>query len=425
MIVPSIDLRGGNAVQLVGGEELALDAGDPLAVAERFARVGELAVIDLDRALGTGDNRALVEELCRLYPCRVGGGLRDLEACTRALDAGAEKILIGTAAEPELLARLPRERVLVALDARHDEVVVDGWRTRTGRRIEERMRELSPWCSGFLVTFVEREGRLGGTRLDRVRDLCAAAGDARVTIAGGVTRASEVRELDRLGCDAQVGMALYSGRLDLTEAFAAPLSSDRSDGLWPTVVCDERGVCLGLAYSDLESLRASVERGRGIYHSRRHGLWEKGATSGDVQELIAVGVDCDRDALRFTVRQHGAGFCHEGTRTCFGAERGPEFDLGALERTLLARAASAPADSYVARLLREPGLLRAKLEEEMAELVAARTRGELKHEAADVLFFVLTRLVRDGVSLREVELELARRGRRVTRRTGDAKEGAR
>ncbi len=169
MIVPSIDLMDGRAVQLVGGREKALDAGDPRPIAERFALVGEIAVVDLDAALGRGSNADVIGDLLRIAPCRVGGGIRDAPAARRWLDAGASKVVLGTAAVPEVLECLPAERVVAALDARDGEVVVDGWRRGTGRGILERMAELQGLVSGFLVTFVEREGRLGGTAWDRVK----------------------------------------------------------------------------------------------------------------------------------------------------------------------------------------------------------------------------------------------------------------
>jgi phosphoribosyl-ATP pyrophosphohydrolase len=416
MIVPSIDLMNGNAVQLVGGEEQAIDAGDPLPVAERFAVAGDLAVIDLDAALGQGSNAGVIRELARRHPCRVGGGIRDLDAAIGWLDAGAEQIILGTAAAPELLSRLPRERVIAALDARDGEVVVEGWRRGTGRGIVERIAELRELVGGFLVTFVEREGRMQGTDMDRVAEVVEAAGSARVTVAGGVATAEEIAAIDRLGADVQVGMALYSGKLDLADGLVAPMRSDRPDGLWPTVVVDESNRALGLVYSDLESVRAAVGERRGIYHSRSRGLWIKGATSGDVQELIRVEADCDRDALRFTVRQRGGGFCHLGTRGCFGDERG----IGALIERLTGRAASAPVGSYTARLLDDRALLRAKLLEEAAELADA-SPADVAHEAADLIYFAAVALARAGVTLEPVERELDLRRLRVTRRPGDAK----
>jgi phosphoribosyl-ATP pyrophosphohydrolase/phosphoribosyl-AMP cyclohydrolase len=412
MIVPSIDLQGGNAVQLIGGEEKALDAGDPRPLARQYGRAGEIAVVDLDAALGRGSNAVTIEDLLGLAPCRVGGGVRDVDAAIGWLDRGAVKVVLGTAARPEVLSRLPRERVIAALDARHGEVVVEGWQKGTGTGVLERIAALRELVGGFLVTFVEREGRLQGTDLEFARRIREAAGDAEVTIAGGITTAEEVAALDRLGCDAQVGMALYTGRLPLAEGFAAALTSDRQDGLWPTVVVDERGIALGLAYSSLDSLRAALEQGRGVYHSRSRGLWVKGESSGALQEFLRVDADCDRDTLRFMVRQEPPGFCHQGTRTCFG----PEHGLGALARRLAERRREAPEGSYTARLLRDPDLLGAKLREEADELARADTRPEVVHEAADVLYFTLTALARHGVELAEVEAALDRRAGKVTRR---------
>jgi phosphoribosyl-ATP pyrophosphohydrolase len=290
--------------------------------------------------------------------------------------------------------------------------VVEGWQKGTGRGVLERIAELRDLVGGFLVTFVEREGRLQGTDLAFAARIREAAGTVAVTIAGGITTAGEVAALDRLGCDAQVGMALYTSQLGLAEAFAAPLTSDRPDGLWPTVVVDERGTALGLVYADLESLHAALERGQGVYHSRSRGLWVKGESSGAVQELLRVDADCDRDCLRFTVRQQPPGFCHRSTRTCWGPDRG----LGDLARRLAARRQAAPSGSYTAKLFEDPALLGAKLREEANELAEATARDHVIHEAADVLYFTLTALARHGVDLAEVEAALDRRALKVTRR---------
>lgn len=434
MIIPSIDIIRGRTVQLVGGKAQALDAGDPVPWLDRFSVAGEVAVVDLDAARREGNNRDVIAALCERAPCRVGGGIRDVDTARWWLDAGAARIVIGTAAEPRLLEQLPPERVIVALDAEDGDVVVDGWRQRTGRSIDERLAELRGLAGGFLVTFVEREGRLGGTDLERARAIVEVAGGARVTIAGGVTTPDEVAALDRIGADAQVGMALYTGRMSLAEAIAAPLVTDRADGLFATVVCDERGTALGLAWSSRESLARAIETRRGVYQSRTRGLWEKGATSGATQELLRVDLDCDRDALRFTVRQGGAGFCHRGTASCWGD--GPPLDR--LERTLRARTlaghggvASAAATSassgagtggsYTARLLSDRSLLRAKLVEEAGELADAASAGEVAREAADVMYFAMVRMAAAGVTLADVERELARRSLRVLRRGGDRK----
>lgn len=417
MIIPSIDLMSGNAVQLIGGKELELDAGDPRPLLEKFRLAGEVAVIDLDAAMSQGSNRAVIEELCKMAPVRVGGGIRDVETAMAWLDAGAKQIILGTAARPEILRELPPERVIVALDAYDGEVVVEGWKTKTGRTILDRMKELEGLCAGFLVTFVEKEGRLGGTDLELAKKVVEAAGKAKVTIAGGVTTAQDIAALDAIGADAQVGMAIYKGLLPLADAIAAPLKSDRPDGLWPTVVCDEHGVALGLAYSNLESLREAVETRRGVYHSRNRGLWKKGESSGAYQELLGIALDCDRDTIRFRVRQHGAGFCHEDTWTCWGNTGG----IPHLARRLQARLEAAPPRSYTRRLLDDRELLNSKLREEARELAEAAAGLETQWETADVLYFAMVAMLRGGVSLTEVEAELDRRELKVTRRPGNAK----
>ncbi len=425
MIIPSIDLMGGRAVQLRQGSTLEIDAGDPRPLAERFAVAGEVAIIDLDAALGRGDNAALIRELLPLAACRVGGGIRSREAALDWLDAGARRVILGTAAHPEILGGLPPERVIAALDARDGEVVVEGWRRGTGRDVIGRLEELDGLVDGYLITFVEVEGTLGGIPLDRVAALVEAAGSARVTVAGGVRAVSEIAALDRMGADAQVGMAIYSGRMDLADAISAPLRSDRADGLWATLVEDTAGRALGLAWSSAESLRAAVGERRGVYQSRSRGLWRKGETSGATQELVRVAVDCDRDTLRFTVRQHGTGFCHTGARTCFDAApsrmsakptSSSGMGLSGLETRVRARLADPQPGSLTTRLAGDPELLRGKLVEEARELAEAGSKADAVAEFADLHYFALTRLVKAGGSLEDVRHELERRALKVRRR---------
>lgn len=407
----------GRAVQLRHGREFVMDGGDPMAWLERFALVGEVAIVDLDAALGKGSNAALIRNMVRRADCRVGGGIRSRDAAHGWLDAGATRIVIGTAATPEFCAELPRERIIAAVDNVHGDVVVDGWRTRTGRDAIDLIRELAPLVGGFLLTQVDREGAMGGFDMDLVTQAVTAAGSARITAAGGITSSAEIAALDQGGADAQVGMALYSGSLSIGDAFAAPLS-ETSTGLWPTVVSDENGATLGLVWSNRESLRRAVEERRGIYWSRsRNALWVKGETSGNTQELLDVRLDCDRDAIQFVVRQQGTGFCHRGTRTCFGES----FTLAELERVVQGRLQGGDVASRTRRLVTEPGLLGAKLREEADELAREETLAGVVREAADLVYLVVTALRRAGGSLADVEQELARRHLAVSRRPMEAK----
>jgi phosphoribosyl-ATP pyrophosphohydrolase len=188
--------------------------------------------------------------------------------------------------------------------------------------------------------------------------------------------------------------------------------------VWPTVVCDELGRTLGLVWSTRESLERAVAERRGIYWSRsRAALWVKGETSGNTQELLRVDLDCDRDALRFTVRQHGVGFCHRERPSCW-----PDtFDLGVLEHVIQARRDRQTPESGTARLLADGTLLGAKLREEAAELAGTGTAAEAVHETADLFYMGMVALVRAGASLTDVLAELDRRHGAVSRRPMVAK----
>lgn len=207
-----------------------------------------------------------------------------------------------------------------------------------------------------------------------------------------------------------------SGKLAVSKILASAWTSDRPDGLIPTVVCDENGVALGLVYSSEESVGEALATQTGVYQSRKRGLWYKGASSGDTQELLRISLDCDNDALKFVVKQKGR-FCHLEQAGCFGELKG----ISKLEKTLFSRKESAPAGSYTARLFSDEKLLRAKIMEEAEELCDAKTAQEVAFEAADLIYFALTKAVSAGVTLADIEKSLDAKSYKVTRRTGDAK----
>jgi phosphoribosylformimino-5-aminoimidazole carboxamide ribotide isomerase len=220
MIIPCIDLMDGKVVQLVQGRERALEGDSPLEMLRKFAAFPEIQVIDLDAAMGGGENNAVVELLASRAKCRVGGGVRTAERARRLVDQGAHRVIVGTAAfTPELekiAAAVGPERVIVALDSRDGRIVVKGWQESTESRAEEVMGRLEPYCNGFLCTYVDKEGMMQGTDLDWFRRLRAATRH-ELTAAGGITTIEEIRELAALGIHAALGMAIYTGRLDLAE----------------------------------------------------------------------------------------------------------------------------------------------------------------------------------------------------------------
>ncbi|KAH7320160.1 histidinol dehydrogenase [Stachybotrys elegans] len=202
----------------------------------------------------------------------------------------------------------------------------------------------------------------------------------------------------------------------LSKLISTYWSSDRPDGLLPTVVTDEAGIALGLAYTSDNSILEALRTQTGVYQSRKRGLWVKGATSGDTQELVRIALDCDNDTLKFVVRQKGR-FCHLEQFGCFGQFKG----IAALEQTLSSRKQSAPAGSYTARLFSDEKLLRAKIMEEAEELCDAKTPENVAFEAADLIYFALTKAIGAGVSLADIEANLDSKSLKVKRRAGNAK----
>lgn len=206
-------------------------------------------------------------------------------------------------------------------------------------------------------------------------------------------------------------------KMDLAEALRACLTSDRFDELIPTCVVNSLGVNLGLAYSSTASIREALTKRQGVYFSRKHGIWHKGLTSGSTQDLVRIAVDCDSDTLLFTVIQHGSGFCHLNTSTCFGVSTG----LSELDATVQSRRVSAPVGSYTHRLFNDSELLRSKIMEEAEELCFAETPEDVAWEAADLLYFALVKCASAGVSLADVQANIERKALKITRRAGDAK----
>ena len=221
MIIPCIDLMGGKVVQLVQGREKALEGGTPLEMLERFAEFPQIQVIDLDAAMGQGSNDNLVELVASRAVARVGGGVRSAERARGLIEQGAFRVIVGTAAfdrqrVTEIAESVGPERVIIALDSKGGKVVVKGWQEATEFTAEEMIPNLEPYCSGFLCTYVDKEGMLQGTDLDWFRRLRGLT-KHELTAAGGITTVEEIRELQSLGIHAALGMAIYTGRLNLAE----------------------------------------------------------------------------------------------------------------------------------------------------------------------------------------------------------------
>jgi len=228
IVIPAIDLRGGRAVRLRRGDprEETAYANDPVEVAKRFQEQGarRLHVIDLDAALGEGDNREAIGAICRavVVPVQVGGGIRSLEAAAAVFEDGAARAILGTAAAADatFVARAVEEfaeRVVVAVDVRGGRLMIDGWREE-GPALESAIAGLDEaGTPRYLVTAIARDGTLDGPDLTLYRQVLKLT-DRPVIASGGVRNAEDVWALRDVGCEAAVtGKALYEKTLKLSQ----------------------------------------------------------------------------------------------------------------------------------------------------------------------------------------------------------------
>ena len=397
----------GKVVQLRQGSEKVLERDDALALAAEFDKYGEIAVIDLDAAMGNGENVEMMKTLVKRAECRVGGGIRSVAKAKEFIALGAKKVIIGSTAFEnnqinhaflqELVREIGRPRIIVAVDARDGKIVTRGWKHHTEIPLFDAVKQLEPYASEFLFTCVEREGMMTGANFDQIRELKRTT-KRLITAAGGVATLDEIKQIAAIGADAQLGMALYTGKVSLSEAFIECLDWRKMD-LIPTITVDETGQVLMVAYCNRDALRKAFATGNMTYFSRsRQNLWTKGETSGNTQKLVRMRADCDRDALLVTVRQRGAA-CHNDTYSCFGDRRPTlqEFFADDLERVQ----ANAVNETQTQEKLRGAA-------QEFSQAAAPEA---VMSMAADLLEGVSAFLAQRGVSVDDVLAELARRKR--------------
>jgi len=405
MIIPSIDLMNGKAVQLKQGKEKVLEKKNVLELAKEFSKYGEIAVIDLDAALGNGNNLELIKKICKIADCRVGGGIRTIEKANQILQAGAKKIIIGTKANPKFLNQIPKERTIVAIDTKDNYVVNKGWTKKTTKTPLEAIKELEDYCSEFLFTDVNREGLMQGLNLDMIKRLKQIT-KKKITVAGGITTIDNIKKLENLDCNSQLGMALYTGKIKLGSAFISLLDFKKNNGLIPTIVQDDKKQVLMMAFSSKESLIKTFKINKATYYSRsRKRLWTKGETSGNFQEIMKVKYDCDNDTLLFTVKQTN-GACHLGKYSCFGNK---EFSFQELYGIILDRIKNPQENSYTSKIAKDEKLIKNKIKEESEEIINYKNRDNLIWEIADLTYFIMVLMAKNVISLDDIKNELWRR----------------
>jgi len=407
MLIPSIDLMNGKAVQLKRGKEKILEREDVFELLKEFSIFGEVAIIDLDAALGQGDNKQLIFKLLKVRSCRVGGGIRDLDTAQEYIKAGASKIIIGTSCQKDWVKNISRENLIFAIDAKGDYWSTQGWQTTEKEKVLDLIPELAKNCSEFLYTQVEKEGMLQGIDKTRNQQVISAS-PIPVTIAGGITSLNDIDWFTKLGANGQIGMSIYTGKLSLLDCFLIQIDFDKA-ALIPTIVQDvDTNKVLMLVYSNRESLTQALSDKKGTYWSRsRNEIWQKGLTSGNTQELIQADIDCDGDTLLFRVKQIGNA-CHFERYSCFSSQK-RKFNLNRLTELLEKRKVELPDNSFTTKLFQSVELRAEKIREESEELIEARSFDDVRWEAADLIFFALTDALAKGVNINDISNELRSR----------------
>ncbi|MFC1690883.1 HisA/HisF-related TIM barrel protein [Nanoarchaeota archaeon] len=228
MIIPSIDLMDGNAVQLVQGnpDNKKIELDDVKGLAFRFSQIGPINVIDLDAALGRGNNKDIVKDLAKENEIRVGGGVREISVAQEYVDAGVKKVIIGSRAFQnggidkeflnELKETIGKDKIIIAIDSKAGKVVIKGWTESTGLDAKEIVKELEEYCSEFLYTYVDKEGMMQGTDIETLKELKELT-DNEITAAGGISSIEEIKQLEEIGVNSVLGMALYTGKIKYEE----------------------------------------------------------------------------------------------------------------------------------------------------------------------------------------------------------------
>lgn len=428
MVISSIDLKDGHVVQLKNGRDLVLQRDDADNLINEFNFYGEVAVIDLDAAMGNVDakgntvNTNLLKSLLRKGNVRTGGGIHTVKRARELISLGAEKVIIGSSAwnkNPssndsvlntefleELVQAIGKQRIIISVDAINGKIAVKGWTETIDVSLIEGAKQAEQYCSELLFTCVEKEGCMQGTNIDMAQELRNAV-KCRVVVAGGVSTESEIEQLEKMGCDVQLGMALYTNKVSLKDSFIRCLDWKKTDGMIPVIAQSEHGEVLMMGYANHEAFKKTFDTKKLTFWSRtRNTLWTKGETSGHFLEVKKLRADCDRDTVLATVIPHG-GVCHTGSFNCFSSEADEKSSMERLYGTIAERFANPKPGSYTATL--DSKRVREKIEEEAEELCEADGKDEVIWEAADLLYFVSVLMYKEGVNWNDIYSELDRR----------------
>lgn len=312
MIIPSIDLKFGKAIQLVSGKGNPQDEREPISLSDELSVLGIGVLVDLDRAFGIGDNIKCIKEIVNRHPealWRIGGGLRNKEAVQEILNISSNvQVILGTLATSDFLSQFPKEKIVAAVDHDNGKLVTHGWSQQTNISIQEKVDEVSKYVSAIHLTHAPASDTLAG-----LGNYTEIKSNVPIVLAGGIGTLQDIKQATK---DVIVGKA-FRGNITLGEAFTCTLEKRTYNELYyPTIIVQHNQV-LGLAWSTSETLQETINSRKVVLFSRKRGRWVKGESSGNIPKLLTVKTDCDNDAILISVDMNGKPWCHTGKKSCW------------------------------------------------------------------------------------------------------------
>jgi len=416
--IPTLDISKGQAVLVKKGQVYKY-LGDPLEKAEFISIGGHFQLVDIDAAKGEGSNKELLMKIVKKHPCYVGGGIRTKQDAIDFLNNSARRVIVSTALSMDLLSVIPKERLIVAFDVdENNKVFKNGRNGYMDKNLFEMIDEFATNIETMTVTFHHAEGTNSGIPLDQVEQIrdYVKQYNIKLIVAGGINSIDDISELIDLGVTPQFGSGFWNGKFTLGELYecvsgkilSMKCVEYKGEKMIPTIVQSIEGVVLGLVFSTPATVKQSADSRRATFFSREKlDVWVKGATSGNYHDVVGIHYCCDGTSLRFVVA--GNKFCHTGSESCFGHQDPARASLRSMQKLLQEKLKSSGQNSYTMSLMQDPFKIHSKLLEEAEELVCARDPDDIAHEAADLIFFMLMYLQKQGVDISEVESELIKR----------------
>ena len=428
-LIPTIDISKGRAVLVCQGK-VVLDNGDPFERAQYLSINSDFQVVDLDRAMEIGDNSEIIKKICMKYPCYVAGGIRSFEIASQFLNNNAKRVVLGTALKKEIIEKIPKNRLIAAFDLDENfNIFKRGRKELSSENIFDKIVEFAEYLSFITVTFHYTEGKGEGTDIDKILHIKKFMSEKgykiRLAVAGGINSLNQISDLIKIGITPQFGHGLWKNIFTLGEIYSSIMDYDKMEKyyhfssnnkpiVFPCVIVGTDGTLRGLTYTDSNGIKESIDQRKCIFYSReRQSRWLKGETSGNVQTILHVGLNCDRTALVYVVS--GSDFCHLSEKSCFNFRDPAIGSILSLESYILNSLNKPDQNSFTNKIFNNKNLQVCKIIEEASELCMSSTSDNLIHELADLIYFCILHAISNGIDIRDVCNELNKRHYKISK----------